>query len=482
MWTKLTLFQRGIIIIALPLIFEIAFVVTVVELVKSVERDLLVEERSVTVMSYCHELVHVFFQAGSTLYLYNFSKDSKTFDQYKKLVDYISDELSTIEELIRGNTIEERYFEEVKRASSSVMTLMQALSNSFRQGQHSGPGDARVMAMSRLIEKVEAFTVHEQRNGQLLHERAERSAALVNTFLVAGFILNLGLGVTLVVYFTRVATNRLAIVSNNAKRLAAGSKLQPRVKGNDEIAALDRVFHEMDDALRSTEEQRRELMQMVSHDLRAPLTSIRVSFESLLYGILGTLPKEAESELRKCDRDALQVLSLVNDLTDMEALQSGKLDMDFQAVEINSLIRESVDSISDYEATKRVKLTIDYVSDDLVRVDSSRVSRVLSTLLALALERAYENTEVTLSCTHGAHGFLEIRIVHPGIPISEKDKPDESAVVSDSNAEDTRSRQTSLRIAICKATIELHGGTMGSAEVNEGSSAVWVTVPLAKKR
>ncbi len=75
-------------------------------------------------------------------------------------------------------------------------------------------------------------------------------------------------------------------MTDNTKRLSQGQRLAEILPGSDEIAGLDKVFHEMADALRVAPEQKQEIMSMVAHDLRTPLTSI--------YGVIGLLAREGE--------------------------------------------------------------------------------------------------------------------------------------------------------------------------------------------
>ncbi len=104
--------------------------------------------------------------------------------------------------------------------------------------------------------------------------------------------------------------------------------------GTDEIAELDSVFHKMADEIEEeTARTKQELVNMLTHDLRTPLTSIQGCFTMLDEGMLGTLNERGESMVRLADRNSLRMMNLINDLLDVQKIKSGMMSIETADVE-----------------------------------------------------------------------------------------------------------------------------------------------------
>src|SRR5208283_2343267 len=101
--------------------------------------------------------------------------------------------------------------------------------------------------------------------------------------------------------------------------------LNPELGGSDEIAHLDHVFHAMVRELDDADKVKKQLISMVNHELRAPLTSVSATLTLLEAGALGELSEPVRRRLISTESDVKRLISLINDLLDIEKMEAGKL-------------------------------------------------------------------------------------------------------------------------------------------------------------
>lgn len=140
-------------------------------------------------------------------------------------------------------------------------------------------------------------------------------------------VFNIAIAFFLALYFNLGTVLRLNTVMDNTFRLAARQPLNPLVGGSDEIAHLDKVFHQMAFDLEEASRRKQELVSMVSHDLRTPLMSVQTSLELLFEGVLGQLPEKARSEVSIAQYSTTRLIQLINDLLDIDKMEAGKFDI-----------------------------------------------------------------------------------------------------------------------------------------------------------
>lgn len=324
------LLQQGLILIFVPLCFEFGFFVILTGFLEEVEGNLSAEKRSMLLMSHGHNMLQRFIPIGKALYFakpYEYQLLTKI---YNKKVKEIDAELEAMSSLIKNqtDTAERQSFERVKASSQeSLYELDKLYQATLRHDpDKSYGGQKRQVIFKQFLNVVDQFIRDEKELGQKLRQSTEASRNRVKITLYAGWAFNLFMAIFLVVYFTRSTARRLNVVSENALRLGRGDTLLPGIDGNDEIAKLDRVFHDMADALAAAAQRKRELVQMVNHDLRTPLSSIKISMETLLAGVFGALPSEAIDQLKTCLHESDCVLNLANKLLEGERREAAQLE------------------------------------------------------------------------------------------------------------------------------------------------------------
>ena len=223
-----------------------------------------------------------------------------------------------------------------------------------------------------------------------------------------------------------------------------------------------------------------EFISTVSHELRTPLTSIRGSLGLLEAGVLGALPAKALEMVRVANKNSQRLITLVNDILDMDKLLSGKMTMQSMPVNLSEVIAQAVEANTAYAANYQVRFSTSSVSDNSIVIgDANRLMQVMTNLLSNAAKFSHTGGVVDiLQIKTGAFQRVEVEDRGEGIPIAFQPRLFEAFSQADSD-NTRRQGSTGLGLNISKKLIEQMGGEVGyTTEINCGTT-FWFTVPLA---
>jgi two-component system, NtrC family, sensor histidine kinase KinB len=247
--------------------------------------------------------------------------------------------------------------------------------------------------------------------------------------------------------------------------------LLPRVIGmRDESGSLFGAAVILQDVtrFRLLDEVKTNLVSTVSHELKTPLTSVRMGLHLLLEERIGALnPKQIELLLAARD-DSERLLRMINDLLDLAKLESGKSGLPRQPISPPELIESAARELRDFVEARGSKLAMK-LSYELpsVAVDAQQIAHVFSNFVSNAVKHARAGGEVTLAAKRHGGGVRFSVIDHgPGIPTGYQDQVFDrffrvpGAEVSGAG----------LGLAIAKEIVIAQGGTIGvDSKPGEGS-------------
>lgn len=221
-----------------------------------------------------------------------------------------------------------------------------------------------------------------------------------------------------------------------------------------------------------------EFLSVVSHELRTPLTSIQGSIGLIRSGASSELPGGTEPLAEIAYNNCERLSALIDDILDMEKIESGKMEFRMDRLEVVSLIREAIEANKGYGNTYRVTFVSDDMPDEVhVTGDKDRLMQVLSNLMSNAAKFSPPGEQVMLSLAR-EDGTVRVSISDkgPGIPASFRDKIFDKFTQSDST--DTREvGGTGLRLSISKAIVEHHGGEIDYESKVGSGSTFYFTLP-----
>ncbi len=226
-------------------------------------------------------------------------------------------------------------------------------------------------------------------------------------------------------------------------------------------------------------ELKRSVVATVSHQLKTPLTALRMSLHMLLDEALGDLnPKQSELLLAARD-ESERLVRIVNDLLDIDRIESGRAQMAFRPADPAALVRDAADRHFSEARDRGIALTAS-VPPDLprVRADRSRIALVLDNLLSNAFRYTEAGGSIRIEAESIPAGVrFRVRDTGSGIPREHLDKV--FSPFFRAPGQDPASG-VGLGLAIVRETIRHHGGEVGvESEPGEGTS-FWFTLPKAE--
>jgi PAS domain S-box-containing protein len=234
-------------------------------------------------------------------------------------------------------------------------------------------------------------------------------------------------------------------------------------------------------AQKEVERRRQEAVQMVSHDLRSPLTSIQFSLELLAQGANGALSEGALEDVRIAQNNTTQLINLVNDLLDLEKIEHGMLRMNLEKVDLSEVLQSAVDSIRFLARSRRIEIELPTCNLD-VFADKDRLVQVLVNILSNAIKFSPDNSTIAVDCQSN-ETWAEVKVVDqgPGIPSTYKESIFERFKQIEGR-EGVGQKGAGLGLAICKSIIDGHKGQIGVESGQGQGSTFWFRIPLFEKR
>lgn len=247
---------------------------------------------------------------------------------------------------------------------------------------------------------------------------------------------------------------------------------------NEGEQSLFCVIHDTT-AQKDAERMKQEVIAMVTHDLKTPLTTIRHVLELLEDGKGGALNSTGLQLLDRADSASLAMLTLISDLLELEKIEAGMLSLSKSDVDLQAVFEECRQVVAGLSERKSVPVEI-RSTDMRVNVDADRLLQILSNLVSNAIKFSPAGRPVILEAEiAGAAAVVHVKDHGRGIPADLVDsvfnrftqvKPGDAKVQAG----------TGLGLAICKALVELHGGTIWANSVEGEGSTFSFQIPLSE--
>lgn len=280
-------------------------------------------------------------------------------------------------------------------------------------------------------------------------------------------------------------TDSLHQLALTADALAAGDlSARITVVGRDEVARVADSFNQMADRLQAAADQqqeldtlRRNLIAWTSHDLRTPLTSIRVRVEALDDGLVED-PAEIQRYFQNIRADVMALNTLIDDLFELAQLEAGGLNLELSPHSLGDLISDCLESFQPLAKQKDIELTGAVAEKvDPVMLHAGKISRVLGNLVGNALRHTSAGGTVHVAARRLDEGVV-VTIEDSGSGFKTADLP--HLFEQFYRGEQARSRSTGgagLGLAISRGIIEAHGGRIWAENRPEGGARVTFALP-----
>lgn len=307
---------------------------------------------------------------------------------------------------------------------------------------------------------------------------------ILGNFIVLSLIGLIGVFLISFIFFINKKVKYIKYITREVKKIEAeGFGKTIDVKGNDELSELSQSINRMSSKLKEQIEKERliernknELITNVSHDLRTPLTSIN-GYVDLLKENEFKDKKKFDEYIAVVDRRSKGLTTLVNELFEYTTLNSRDIKLNFNYVDIVTLVSHIANEYSVIFERSGLKLERNIINKEIfMELDVDKMVRVFQNLLSNANKYSLENSTVVLSLIEEENSVI-ISISNSTVEITEEDVPNIFSRFY--KADKSRSKQDSsgLGLSIAKRIIELHGG---SISVNLSNNLITFKINVPK--
>jgi PAS domain S-box-containing protein len=264
------------------------------------------------------------------------------------------------------------------------------------------------------------------------------------------------------------------------------------VKWSSEENQFYCVVHDVTE-IRTMQKIKQQFLSIASHDMRTPLASVSIILERLLSEKVGSLPEKTRNELTKTQGTLVRLMELVNELLELEKLESGKSILAFDCVSAFDICAMACETLESMAA--KAKVRIKKPNNDFALLgDERRLIQVLINLLSNAIKFSPAESSITLELRRVFAGvgpatslaaievpktaLIEIRVSDQGQGIPAADRNLIFAKFRQARqSAATGVKGTGLGLAIVKAIVEGHGGDVGVDSEEGKGSTFWIRVP-----
>lgn len=301
--------------------------------------------------------------------------------------------------------------------------------------------------------------------------RAEAKFSAISALLIGSLLV-----IALIATTGRDILTRLNLLMNNIRRFSRGESALQAVSGTDELAELDAEFLKAAEARFASENMRRAMYGMVSHDMMSPLGSMMLLLSTVSERDR-TLSEDSKKKIQRAMNETWRLERLCKGFLDLQLLETGTFELDQDEHGVEQIIDQSIESIS--AAVEPRALVVQKEVDKSLDCfcDRDRVIQVLINLLSNAVKFSPRNGRILVSARGTATGVrFEVSDEGPGIKPEDEERLFK-AYSRGSQSEETRKTSHGLGLHICRQLVEAHGGTIGVRNANAGGSIFWFELP-----
>ena len=257
---------------------------------------------------------------------------------------------------------------------------------------------------------------------------------------------------------------------------------------SDQVALVVRNIQYNEELARKNEELthldqlKSDFMATMSHELRTPLTSIIGYSDMLLSGMTGELNEKQAAFLDSILKGGEALLGLINDILDLTKIEAGRLELQFESVDLRAALLGVLPVVKPRAEDKRIRISTFLPTDlPLVWADPGKFNQILLNLITNSVKYTHENGTVSVEARPIGE-FVEIWVTDTGIGIAKEDQAKVFRRFTQIDSSATRIQGgTGLGLAIVRELVELHGGTIRvQSKLGKGSSFIF-TMPITSK-
>lgn len=462
MTARFNITQKGLVLVALPLVAQLCFLWLLGTTLVQAQTDLDKVAKAREVIAKADDLTGVLFRLTRSAALFEMTGDRKHKDAFRNAGREAMDQYKDIKALLEDGSKQSQNLRSLEDSTLRVVAQLDGLKIDKRnlnlKSLARKGADIGLQADSVRLGRALKELVDQQKSIKK-HGPAEREAFRQRLLwiLAGGLSLNVSLTVALAVFYRRSITNRLVRVSENASRLSSESgALQPAISGYDEIADLDVVLHSAAQQLCELELSKKRMVALIGKRLQDPLRRIHEIGEHLLTS--SDLEQNSQSRLHSAQQSTERLMRLIQDLNSIQNSQDISVAINEAVVSIDAVVRLSIASVGELALAKEITVVAPQAIPHTVLADEDRLVQVLVNVLSNAIRYSPSATTVTIT-VESRDPFIELRVSDegPGIPPADRERVFELYVQVDS-ADSAIKGGTGLGLPISRQIVRQLGG------------------------
>ncbi len=474
---RLKLLNSGLLVIGFTLICQLIFMTVLAWQLSDADRQLWLQLHEYHCVAAGNKVIELFYRASRDLARFAILRDPSSLKKYERHAEQVK---------VAGEytwTLMETHPEAspavVKEAcvlSDKALTTLSEVRRAFELEPDSVVDRGRVVQrttdiLSSYFEVLGDVVRGEQKVRHRLQIKKRVRHQSVTSVILVGILLSAGLAVAIVFIWIQGVTKRIDHLMENSRRLGRGEALLPYSGINDEIAQLSSGLFAAAKQLHESDQARQEMVAVASHELRSPLSAISATLVLAREGVYGPLNRLGRERLKEAEIDTKRLLNTLNELLDVHKLESGKIELQIENVDMMEILEVAVDEISAFATGRGVRLGARKPSF-MVEVDPTRIGQVLIKIASYIVLHSPSNSLLRIETFEkGRH--IEIEIANPDSSLTTEQL---LSMFERYESDEQLDPESKFGFILARGIIEEHGGTYG---VKEGS-CVWLRLPTRR--
>lgn len=280
MGANLSIFQKGLLLVAVPLLAQLLFLGVLGKLQYDASWDEHWAMHTKDVIAQTQAVYLHLVEAQAAVEGLVLSGDATYSGPYHEATNRLHPELEALEHLVSDNRVQHIRTQTLRERADELLAWLAEQDNLVRSGRRTeavarsrGQGGQRLLAVVR--DEARAFLRDEEQLDAAREAALRRTSGWLGWALAGGGALAVLSTVVLALIFSRGVVRRLASLGDNAKRLAEGQAMTEPLRGRDEIAQVDAAFRALAASLQHKTQENELFVYSVSHDLRSPLVNLQ---------------------------------------------------------------------------------------------------------------------------------------------------------------------------------------------------------------
>jgi two-component system, NtrC family, sensor histidine kinase GlrK len=280
------------------------------------------------------------------------------------------------------------------------------------------------------------------------------------------------IAVVVAILLVRAIADPLRQLTQGTRRISKGQFWHrlPTYSG-DEFSELARDFNAMAQRLSELDQMKKDFVSHVSHELKAPLASMRQVFLLLLRQLAGPLSEQQRRLLQTSSHSAERLSAMVGNLLDVSRMEAGTMEYDLHPNDVVGLVCGVVEEFEVQAKERRIELKVEASNDAWADCDRDRVVQVIGNLLENALKFSPEGGVITTRVENTDARKVLIAVSDSGPGVADEHK---SRIFGKfhqvKQGKKISGQGVGLGLAICRTIVGDHGGTIWVEDNPEGGS------------